>query len=261
MKSTSPAKLACIGALALGAAQHAQAADLAVARPLLTPDSTWTGFYGGINLGGFAATGTAQWNPLPSPAAFGFNGTTTNLATDGVTVGIQAGYNLQLSPFFVTGIEGDITNDHTSQKTFSSWTTFGTNTGLAGSSVPEIRTLEWLGTLRGRFGYLLTPRTLVYATGGVAWSGVNYAGASTGPVGAGYASSVSFTETQVGYVVGGGVEFLSWDRWLLRGEYLFHHFNGASAVGGAANFPTFPSGFTWSGYDIHEFRAALSYKF
>ncbi len=147
------------------------AADLAVARPLLTPDSTWTGFYGGINLGGFAATGTAQWNPLPSPAAFGFNGTTTNLATDGVTVGIQAGYNLQLSPFFVTGIEGDITNDHTSQKTFSSWTTFGTNTVLAGSSVPEIRTLEWLGTLRGRFGYLLTPRTLVYATGGVAWSG------------------------------------------------------------------------------------------
>ena len=181
--------------LALGAAQHAQAADLAVARPLLTPDSTWTGFYGGINLGGFAATGTAQWNPLPSPAAFGFNGTTTNLATDGVTVGIQAGYNLQLSPFFVTGIEGDITNDHTSQKTFSSWTTFGTNTGLAGSSVPEIRTLEWLGTLRGRFGYLLTPRTLVYATGGVAWSGVNYAGASTGPIGPGYASSVSFTET------------------------------------------------------------------
>ena len=48
-------------------------------------------------------------------------------------------------------------------------------------------------------------------------------------------------------MVGGGVEFLSWDRWLLRGEYLFHHFNGASAVGGAANFPTFPSGFTWSG--------------
>jgi hypothetical protein len=106
MKSTSVATIlvaaiAGLGELVLGAAQHAHAADLAVARPLLTPDATWTGFYGGINLGGFAATGTTQWNPLPSPAAFGFNGTTSNMRTDGVTVGIQAGYNFQLSPFFV----------------------------------------------------------------------------------------------------------------------------------------------------------------
>jgi outer membrane immunogenic protein len=261
MKPTSLAAIAGLGALILGATQHARAADLVVARPLLTWDSTWTGFYGGINVGGFAATGSAHWDPLPSPAAFGVNGTTGSLNTDGVTVGMQAGYNWQLSPFWVTGIEGDITNDHTSAKTIQYWTAFGTNAAFTGSSVPEIRTLEWLGTLRARFGYLLTARTLVYATGGFAWSGVNYAGASTGPIGPGYVSSVSFTETEIGYVVGGGVEFLNWDRWLVRGEYLFHHFNGASAVGGAANFPTFPSGFTWSGYDIHEFRAALSYKF
>jgi outer membrane immunogenic protein len=261
MKSKSLTVIAGIGALVLGATQHARAADLAVARPLLTPDSTWTGFYGGINLGGFAATGTTQWNPLPSPAAFGFNGTTGDLKTDGITVGMQAGYNLQLSPAFVVGIEGDITNDHTSKKTLSPWTAFGTNAPLAGSYTADIRTLEWLGSLRGRFGYLLTPRTLVYATGGVAFSGVNYAGGASGPIGPGYASSVSFTETEVGYVLGGGVEFMNWDRWLVRGEYLFRHFNGASATGGAVNFPTFPSGFTWSGFDIHEFRAALSYKF
>jgi outer membrane immunogenic protein len=257
MKSTSLARIAGLGALVLGAAQHAHAADF-VARPLLTPESSWTGLYGGINLGGFAANGTTQWT---TPAAFGFNGTSADLGTDGVTVGIQAGYNFQLSPAFVVGIEGDIVNDHTSQKTLSTWTALGTNAALSGSYTADIRTLEWLGTLRARFGYLLTPRTLVYATGGVAWSGVNYAGGASGPVGAGYASSVSFTETEIGYVVGGGVEFLTWDRWLLRGEYLLHHFNGVSAVGGAANFPTFPSAFTWSGYDIHEFRAALSYKF
>jgi outer membrane immunogenic protein len=157
-----------LGALFLGAAQHAHAADLAFARPLLTPDSTWTGLYAGINLGGFDATGGTQWNPLPSPAAFGFNGTTGDLATDGVTVGMQAGYNFQLSPAFVVGIEGDIVNDHTSNKTLATWTAFSTNAALAGSYTADIRTLEWLGTLRGRFGYLLTPRTLVYATGGIA---------------------------------------------------------------------------------------------
>jgi opacity protein-like surface antigen len=160
MKPTSLAAIAGLGALILGATQHARAADLVVARPLLTWDSTWTGFYGGINVGGFAATGTARWG--------------------------------------ATGIEGDITNNHTSAKNIQYWTAFGTNAAFTGSSVPEIRTLEWLGTLRARFGYLLTARTLVYATGGVAWSGVNYAASSTGPIGPGYVSSVSFTETEIG---------------------------------------------------------------
>ena len=104
MKSTSLARIAGLGALALAAAQHAHAADF-VARPLLTPESTWTGLYGGINLGGFAANGTTQWT---TPAGFGFNGTSADLGTDGVTVGMQAGYNFQLSPAFVVGIEGDI---------------------------------------------------------------------------------------------------------------------------------------------------------
>ena len=96
-----------------------------------------------------------------------------------------------------------------------------------------------------------------------AWSGVNYAGASSGPTTPGYASAVSFTETQMGYVVGGGVEFLSWDRWLVRGEYLFHHFDGASAGRRGGGLPGLPVRAINVERVRHPrvFRAALSYKF
>jgi len=246
--------------MVLAAASPAAAADF-TPRPLLTADSSWTGLYGGINVGGFTSSGTTTWNPLPSPSLFGFDAMTSNIGTSGAAVGLQAGYNYQLAPAWLVGFEADATGDHTTSSALSTWTSFGTNVPLPGSYTKEIRTLEWLSTARGRFGYLLTPRTLLYFTGGAAWSGVNYAAASAAPAGPGYASSVSFTDTKMGYVLGGGVEFLTWDRWLIRGEYLYHHFDGASAVGGAAGFPGFPSGYTWSSFNIQEFRAALSYKF
>jgi outer membrane immunogenic protein len=263
MKKSVVASLVAItglGLAPLGSGQRAAAADFAP-RPLLTADSTWTGLYAGINLGGFAASGTAQWDPLPSPAAFGFNGTTGDLSTSGVTVGFQAGYNYQLAPAWVAGIEADITGDNVTSSTLSSWNALGTGAPLAGAFTKEIRTLQWLSTVRGRIGYLVTPWTLVYFTGGAAFTGVNYAAGNSAPITGGYATSVSFTETQAGYVLGGGVEFLTWDRWLVRGEYLFHHFGDVSAVGAAPNFPNFPSGYSWSGFDVHEVRAAVSFKF
>ena len=93
-----------------------------------------------------------------------------------------------------------------------------------------IRTLEWLSTVRGRIGYLVTPAMLLYFTGGAAWAGASYAGGDAAPVGGGYATAVSFYQPQFGYVLGGGVEFATWDRWLLRGEYLFHRFSDVSAI-------------------------------
>jgi outer membrane immunogenic protein len=250
-----------LGLVHLGAAQRAGAADLS-ARPLLSPDATWTGLYGGINVGGLRASGEAQWDPLPSPALFGVNGASSDIGTSGFIVGFQAGYNYQFAPAWVAGIEADLGGSHATSNALTPWTAFGTNAPVAGAFTQEIRTLEWLTTVRGRVGYLVTPQTLVYFTGGAAWAGVSYAGGNSGPFGGGgYASAVSFFQPQSGYVVGGGGEFMSWDRWLLRGEYLFHRFNDVSAVGATPSFPNFPTGYSWTGFDVHEFRAAVGYKF
>jgi outer membrane immunogenic protein len=254
----SLAAFVCLGLAQLGAATPASAADLGP-RPLLAPDSTWTGFYAGINAGGLWASGDAQWNPLPSPAAFGANPTSGSVSASSVVAGFQGGYDFQFAPAFVAGIEADLTGVHATASTLSTWTTFGTGAPVAGSFTKEIRNLEWLTTARGRIGYLVTPSILAYFTGGGAWGGVSYAGGNTGP--GGYATAVSFHQAQPGYVLGGGVELMSRDRWLVRGEYLFYGFSDASAVGASSKFPNIPSGYSWTGFDVHEVRAAVSYKF
>jgi outer membrane immunogenic protein len=252
--------IASLGLAYLGAAQRADAADFGP-RPLLPPDATWTGWYAGINAGGLWADGNAQWNPLPSPELFGFNGASSDISTSGLVAGFQGGFNYQVAPAWVAGIEADVTGSHATSTALTPWTAFGTNVPLAGAYTQEIRTLEWLSTVRGRIGYLVTPGMLLYFTGGAAWAGASYAGGNAAPVAGGYATSVSFYQPQFGYVLGGGVEFATWDRWLLRGEYLFHRFSDVSAVGGAPNFPSFPTGYSWTGFDVHELRAAVSYRF
>ncbi len=250
--------IASLGLAYLGAPQRADAADWGT-RPLLSPDSMRTGLYGGINVGGFSASGDAQWSALPSPAQFGAGAAPGSLSGGGFVTGFQGGYVVGVAPGLVAGIEADFAGSHATSSALSTWTAVGTNAPLAGYA-KEIRTLNWLTTARGRIGYLVTPATLVYFTGGAAWSGVSYEGASAGPIGAaGYATSVSFFQTQSGYVLGGGIEFATWDRWMLRGEYLFHRFNDVSAV--APHFPNFPSAYSWTGFDVNEVRAAVSYKF
>jgi hypothetical protein len=55
----SLAAIACLGVAQLGETTRASAADIGP-RPLLASDSTWTGLYAGINVGGLWALGDAQ---------------------------------------------------------------------------------------------------------------------------------------------------------------------------------------------------------
>lgn len=84
-------------AAALALALPANAADLAVKAPPPVPDAdAWTGLYGGPNFG-FALTREQATTPLgggqPSPA--------------GAIGGGQIGYNVQVAPSWLIGIEGD----------------------------------------------------------------------------------------------------------------------------------------------------------
>jgi outer membrane immunogenic protein len=77
-----------------------------------------------------------------------------------------------------------------------------------------------------------------------------------------YATSTAFSNTQGGWVAGGGLEWMMTNNWLLRGEYLYYSLNNSpSAVAGAGNYPGRPSGYSWSSTNVSVARAALSYKF
>jgi outer membrane immunogenic protein len=131
--------------------------------------------------------------------------------------GGQVGYNFQ-SDALVVGAELDFQ--------IGSGGSSGTVCmAEVGCEVPSTSTasseLEWLGTARGRIGAAFD-RTLIYATGGIAFGEVrNYLDADLG--GAPYIFSNEESSTRFGWTVGGGAEHALTDKLSLKGEYLYYN--------------------------------------
>jgi outer membrane immunogenic protein len=169
------------------------------------PFYNWNGFYVGVN-GGWG------WgNSNQTATVGGFALTTGDVDVSGGLIGGTLGFNYQIGPW-VWGIEGDI-----------GWANIdGDTAGFAivpaGAVTGTFTTeLNWLATVRGRIGYAFD-RFLPYITGGVAFGGVRGAFAVTTPVGAFAAAG---TDTQVGWTVGGGVEYGITPNLSLKAEYLY----------------------------------------
>ena len=178
-------------ALALALTGSAFAADLphykAPPPPPPPPPPLWTGFYVGLNAGytwsNSQNTTIATW-PVPNSvndptgtltaaAAFSASGILPT-STSGFIGGGQIGYNWQFYNSFVAGVEADIQGVAASN---SRGTAVGAApfAGTGFSSVGFLsatRSLDYLGTVRGRLGWLFTPTLLVYGTGGLAYGGV-----------------------------------------------------------------------------------------
>jgi outer membrane immunogenic protein len=179
-------------ALAAVSAQPVLGADLG-ARPLAVtaPAALWSGFYAGVNVGG-------AWTSGPSMS--------------GVIGGGQVGYNWQFGNW-VFGPEADIqgTDLHSSRVL----------TNVFGQSVTSNRSVDYLGTVRGRIG-LVSGDWLPYLTGGLAYTTINSNGAGV----VGIAGNYSASNTNVGFTVGGGVEWAFRERWSAKAEYLYSEFSG-----------------------------------
>jgi outer membrane immunogenic protein len=100
----------------------------------------------------------------------------------------------------------------------------------------------WDGSARLRAGWLVTPSTLLYLTGGVAWMHVETASnCSTVPtVNVGNCAPGAFqagtlvpavidqAATRPGATIGGGIEVSIWSNWLLRVQYRFSDYGSVS---------------------------------
>ena len=257
-----------IAAVAMLTAGPASAADLAPAvapmykaPAMMMPPASWTGFYIGGDIGGAWSHSSGSWTGLPSAAAFGVNPTSGSLDGSSFLGGVHAGYDYQFAPSWVFGVEGDWTWTHDHGSNTGAWTAFGTGAAIPGAATTMNSTVDWLASLRGRLGYLVTPNVLAYATGGVAWGDIHYSATASNPT-SGYLASTAFNNTSDGFVVGGGLEWALTHNWSLRAEYLFYHLNSAAgATITPAAFPAFPSSFSWSRTNVDVARAGLSYKF
>jgi outer membrane immunogenic protein len=123
---------------------------------------------------------------------------------------------------------------------------------------------QWLMSIRGRVGFA-ADNWLVYATGGAPWDSRTFNGAIVSPFNIGSIGTGDVNRTDTGWVAGGGVESAPWHNGLLlRAEYLYYSFNGASfaapctrCVPGAFDGPGV---FTWSNSHFQVARVGISYK-
>ncbi|WP_027545036.1 outer membrane protein [Bradyrhizobium sp. WSM2254] len=241
-------------AIAMLLAPRAFAADLAVphihtkAPPVaVDPGYNWSGFYAGINVGygwGRSAT-TADFIDSGGGAPLSSSAGTFDL--NGVTGGGQIGYNWQRG-MFVAGFEADFQGS--GQKNRFDALCAGAPAGLQdGVCTPGHRgdntfdpalpvtfdltqKLDWFGTVRGRLGVAVTPRVLLYGTGGLAYGRVSTAGSVSAINVGGFpgadggtftpvATSFSSSTSKVGWTAGAGIEGAFADNWSARLEYLY----------------------------------------
>jgi outer membrane immunogenic protein len=246
--------------LALSAGS-ALAADLPAIKgpppPLPPPPPMWTGFYAGVNAGGtwsnsnsvgIVSFGTGVNPFIPVPAAeyalasgLGASAILPGNSNGGFIGGGQVGYNWQFRTSFVAGIEADIQgiagNNGNSQAAITAvalplTSGFWVPGEFVTTALQANRRVDYLGTVRGRIGWLAMPTLLAYATGGLAYGGVrsdtnifqfnnNQTFFPLNQFGPAFGTGV-FSDTRVGWTVGGGLEWLFLPSWSAKVEYLYY---------------------------------------
>jgi outer membrane immunogenic protein len=244
----------------IGAASAADVAPYYRAPPVVVPYYNWNGFYIGANVGGAWSNNDALWSPLPASAAFGDFPIAGNTGGSSAIGGFQAGYNWQFAPTWVVGLEADWAWAKTGGGFTQPLVINPGGVAVPGSFTTMGSTLDWVSSLRARLGYLVLPNLMAYGTVGGAWGKIDYTASNFAPAMPPYATSTAFSNTQGGWVAGGGLEWMITNNWLLRAEYLYYSLgNSPSVAVGSAN--GLPSGYSWSSTNVSVARAALSDKF
>ena len=261
MRKTLLSAAATALVFAAGSAFAADLSNLKGAPLSPPPPPLWTGFYAGLNLGGGwdASSGqsgsSAYYDPnFPFGTTIGGvsnlfflpNGNTTGSAY-GVIGGGQVGYNFQFGQSVVIGAETDIQATSLSgsgPQNSASWpspfTAGGVLAPVAAFNSSQV-SMPYVGTLRGRAGYLINPTLLVYVTAGLAYNGIDAWG---------------YSNTRTGWTAGGGVEWMFAPNWSAKLEYLYADLSGGGVTGD----------FSWNyGYNFHPqiniARVGVNYHF
>ena len=225
----------------------------------------WTGFYAGLNAGyGFGLNNDASarsWGPQGFTTTF--NGGVSNMPLSGVGLsqsgsisnnqngfigGFQTGYNYQFRDRIVVGLETDIqgsnirgSGNHTGFGSNVNGTNDATATSIGGVQISS--GVDWLGTTRGRLGYLWNPSLLIYGTGGLSYGGVHanvtnqaytfYLDKTLPQFEQGnqpFFGTSSTAQTLVGWNAGGGLEWMASNNWSVKAEALYWNLSNVNVT-------------------------------
>lgn len=212
-------KLLAVAALVALSSTHAFAADIQPRMyskaPMVDAAWSWTGLYAGVNVG--YGVGSADYvnNLNFTGSGVLFAGNSGRLGTNGAIGGGQIGYNFQVSPMTLVGVEADFQGADikgANRQDLSFFSGAGTYASL------ESR-LKSFGTVRGRLGWITTPSTVLYVTGGLAYGQTEINLDINN--GAGETLKNSSDKIRAGYALGGGIETRLGSNWTAKAEYLY----------------------------------------
>jgi outer membrane immunogenic protein len=248
-----------LAALALPAmAADMAPAPIAYKAPIPVPVCIWCGFYVGLNAGGTwsddnsVSVTSAATQDFDFPfAPFAATATSGNVSAGnraGFIGGGQIGYNWQLAPVWFVGFETDIqgatgNGSGTVANTVGPFP-FGGSPEVLNSSISASSKLDYLGTVRGRLGYLFTPTFLLYGTGGLAYGGVKastsiasnnndcvfFPGSCLSPSAS---TAGAYSSTRAGWTAGAGFEWMFLPKWSAKVEYLHYDLGSVNFANGA----------------------------
>jgi outer membrane immunogenic protein len=188
------------------------------------PAQEWTGLYAGINGGAFLArNATNDTTTVPNAAFPVFGADSFSHVAVAALLGAQVGWNWRIASSWVLGAEADW---QWGRRTDSACVSECLPTGVPGLllGLNDEQTMKWLGTARGRFGWVAPNGSLWYATGGAAWGRVDETLsliATPTFLAAGAANAASFSHDRAGWTAGAGVEMPLWDKLSVKAEYLY----------------------------------------
>lgn len=195
--------------------------------PAVRP-ANWNGFYASVILG-YGRADTEWSDPFFGTTSGEFDG-------KGALTGFGAGYNWQYARW-VFGVEGDAAFTWIKASSASPFC-------LCFSAETEIANIF---TARGRAGYLVTPNTLLFVTGGLAVASLKF----------GNPNQATGSAIEVGPALGAGVEIQAIRDWTIKSEYLFASFGSSEACGFFLCFGNLNSDYV----RVHMLRLALNRYF
>jgi outer membrane immunogenic protein len=194
--------------LGIGSARAADFPSVPLRAPVAAPIFNWTGFYAGIH-GGWG-WGDADRTLGANDELFGSGIGSHEI--DGGIFGGHMGFNWQLSPNWLVGLEASI-----------AWS--GMDGSVAGAAPTSIHTdVDWIASATPRLGWT-SNNWLFYVKGGVA--GARAGTTAVEPTAGVFTAKNSF----LGWTVGAGLEVLAGPNWVFGVEYNYYDL-GQETIGG-----------------------------
>lgn len=281
------------------------------------------GIYAGINAGYGVGTNSSSstlptplvdnlstsFNNIPSgivmqtPILFGASSLANNgsilPAINGVIGGGQIGYNYIISNKYIIGAEADFQGSgmRGSGDSFGLVNQYGLATQPASVDISRIvvsnsivgkndisASIDWIGTLRGRAGYLASENIMFFISGGIAYAGAsafasqyqisdNYVGnLPNGPVYRAIFPKITGTGSyggdRFGFSVGGGGEWMANRNWSIKSEAVYYNL-GSTRILSTPNLSSTENGYvsninlynTYVNYQGILARIGLNYHF